>query len=146
MTRSEKTRHIVRMRIWRWRNARFLVPQIKKINVKVQFLSYSCQRTFLLTFTITYEGNYRGEISLHFNLPSLYSCRTQSLLLCSLGGSPFTRRGRVWYNPYTAVVLMECNNCRSLTRHRPLANQNIVSHAIIRNAFCKNSARARIYI
>ena len=62
----------------------------------------------------------------------------------SLGGSPFTRRGRVWYNPYTAVVLMECNNCRSLTRHRPLANQNIVSHAIIRNVFCKNFARVRI--
>ena len=32
----------------------FLVPQVK--NVKVEFLSYSCERTFLLTFTVIYGG------------------------------------------------------------------------------------------
>ena len=33
-----------------------LVPQVKKINVKVEFLLYSCQRTFLLTFIVIHRG------------------------------------------------------------------------------------------
>ena len=36
------------------RNAHF--HYLRSKNVKVQFLSYSCQRTFLLTFAVVYGG------------------------------------------------------------------------------------------
>ena len=52
VTGFEKTQHIVQARIWR--NARLLYLRSKI--VKVQFLSYSCQKTFLLTFAVAYGG------------------------------------------------------------------------------------------
>ena len=63
----------------------FLVPQVKicQSPVFVIFMSKNiptnlCRRLRRVTVT------YRDEISLHFKLPSLYSCRTQSPLLRAL--------------------------------------------------------------
>ena len=57
-----------------------LVPQVKKCQIK--FLSYSCNLfTDLCRRLRRVCITYQGEISLHFNLPSLYSCRTWSPLL-----------------------------------------------------------------
>ena len=62
-----------------------LVPQVKKCQSWV-FVIYMpknlstnlCRRLRRLTVS------YKGEVSLHFNLPSLYSYRTRSLLLWAL--------------------------------------------------------------
>ena len=60
----------------------FSIPQVEKYQspVFVIFMSKNlstnlCRRLRRLTVS------YKGEISLHFDVPSLYSCRTQSPLL-----------------------------------------------------------------
>ena len=70
----------------------FLVPQVESCQSPV--LSYSCQRTFLLTFAVRVNVTYQGEISLHFDLPSLYSCHTQCPLLRVLIRIPVRRLSR----------------------------------------------------
>ena len=72
VTRFVKTWHVTRMR--KSRNACFQYLRLKF--AKVQFLSCTCRRSFLLTFAI--NMSYQGD------LPSLYSCHTWSPLLRAL--------------------------------------------------------------
>ena len=68
----------------RLRNAR-LIPQVEKYQspVFVIFISKNLS-TNLCRCLQRLPVNYKGEISLHFDLPSLYSCRTWSPLLWAL--------------------------------------------------------------
>ena len=73
----------------------FLASQVKKYRspVFVIFMSKN-----LLTNCChqlrRVDVSYQGEISLHFDLPSLYDCRTRSLLLWALIGIPASRLSR----------------------------------------------------
>ena len=68
-------------------NARF--QYLRSKNVKVEFLSLLLFMSKNLSTNICHRlqrliVSYKGEISLHFDLPSLYSCRAQSPLLWAL--------------------------------------------------------------
>ena len=63
----------------------FLVHQVKKCQSPVFFTSMSENLSINLCRRIQRVSIwYQGEISLHFDLPSLYSCRTRSPLLREL--------------------------------------------------------------
>ena len=61
-------------------SARF--SYLRSKNVKVQILSIPRPRTLVTVIWLVIR--YKGEISLHFDLRSPYSCRTQSPLLRAL--------------------------------------------------------------
>ena len=92
MTGFEKTLHNYGTNV-QFTQCVFLVPQVRNcrspdyvIHVKEPFFCYRRLRRLVVKYT--------GEMSLHFDRPSLYSCCAQSLLLRVLIG--ISARGLSW--------------------------------------------------
>ena len=66
----------------------FLVPLVKKS--KSSFCHIHVRKPFYYPLPSLTEGKRKlqGEVCLHFDLPSLYSCRTRNPLLRALFGIP----------------------------------------------------------